>query len=279
VTGDADRLQQIVWNLLSNAVRFTPSGGQVAVSVARTGSLAEITVRDTGEGIDPAFIPHAFDRFRQADSTPARRHGGLGLGLAIVRHLVDAHGGTVQASSPGRGQGATFVVRLPVRAVAPRSAASPIPVVAAPEIAGTRVLVVDDEPDARELIRFVLESHQAVVNVAASAGAALYALGRETFDVLIADIGMPEQDGYALIRTIRTLTDGRARLPAIAVTAYASLRERELSRAAGYDYHLAKPVDPKQLVATIASARYARSRPAAEQGAGETPAPDTQSPA
>jgi CheY-like chemotaxis protein len=261
VTGDADRLQQIVWNLLSNAIKFTPSDGSIDVALRRVDSRAEIAVRDTGEGIAPAFRPHLFQRFRQMDASIARRHGGLGLGLSIVRHLTEAHGGTVTAESPGAGQGATFRVQLPLRAVAQEDrAATAIADDASPRaLAGVRVLVVDDEPDARELIRYVLESRGAQVTRAASAGEALLFLDEDAFDVLIADIGMPEQDGYSLIRVLRGLSGDQARdLPSIAVTAYAGVRERDKALEAGYNWHLAKPVDPDQLVATVVSAITAK---------------------
>jgi signal transduction histidine kinase len=253
VIGDADRLRQIAWNLISNAVRFTPTGGHVSVAIRPDGSEVTLVVCDTGEGIDPDFFPHLFERFRQADSTPSRRHGGLGLGLAIVRHLAEAHGGSVSAVSGGPGQGATFIVRLPLRAASTREPAAPQPALAdAHAIAGVRMLVADDEPDARELLQYVLSSYGAQVTTARSAGEALYALGREHFDVLIADLGMPEQDGYALIRAVRTLPNGNGRVPAIAVTAYASLRQREGALEAGYNWHLAKPIDTEQLLAVIA---------------------------
>jgi PAS domain S-box-containing protein len=262
VTGDSDRLQQIVWNLVSNAIKFTPSGGRVDVDLQRVDSRAEIVVRDTGEGIAPAFRPHLFERFRQMDASIARRHGGLGLGLSIVRHLTEAHGGTVSAESEGEGQGATFRVSLPLRAVRERATTADDPdrQQSTRALAGVRVLVVDDEPDARELIRYVLESRGAQVMAATSAGEALHFVDGHVFDVLIADIGMPEQDGYWLIRVLRELPAKRARtLPSIALTAYAGVRERDKALDAGYNWHLAKPVDPDQLVATVVSAVTARS--------------------
>ena len=258
VTGDADRLQQIVWNLVSNAIKFTPSGGRVQVSLRRTGAKAEIEVQDNGEGIAASFRPHLFERFRQMDASTARRQGGLGLGLSIVRHLTEAHGGTVTAESPGPGLGATLRVLLPLHAVSqrPALAAPPPDGAAAPTaLANVRALVVDDEHDARELMRYVLASRGAHVMVAASAGEALHLVDQHDFDVLIADIGMPEQDGYALIRVLRDAQSPRERsLAAIAVTAYATVRERDQSVAAGYDWHLAKPVDPEQLIATVMAA-------------------------
>jgi CheY-like chemotaxis protein/anti-sigma regulatory factor (Ser/Thr protein kinase) len=267
VDGDADRLQQIVWNLLSNAAKFTPSSGTIDVVLRNDGDHVEVIVRDTGEGIDPAFLPHVFERFRQADSAPTRRHGGLGLGLAIVRHLTEAHGGTVAAESDGYGTGATFIVRLPVQP-GRREPRAPVmaetPATADQVLAGLRILVVDDETDTRELTRVVLESHGGQVVTVASAGEALHALRHQTFDALVADIGMPGQDGYALIRAIRTLPAARGgATPAIAVTAYANLRERRDALAAGFNDHVGKPVDPEDLVAAVTAA--IGSKPASEQ--------------
>ncbi len=257
VDGDAERLQQVFWNLLANAVKFTAPGGDVAVHLVTDGAWVDVAVVDTGEGIASEFLPHVFDRFRQADSTPSRRHGGLGLGLAIVRHLTEAQGGSVSAFSDGEGLGARFVVRLPVRLLAER----PRPSVAAGVdaasqlLAHRRILVVDDSADMRELIQIMLEGHGAQVVAAASAGDALYALGEREFDVLVADIAMPGQDGYDLIRAIRSLPDERGgRIPAIAVTAYPSARDRNDALTAGYNWHLRKPVDPDALVAALARA-------------------------
>jgi signal transduction histidine kinase/ActR/RegA family two-component response regulator len=257
VKGDADRLRQIVWNLLSNATKFTPAGGQLTVLVRTANGRAEVVVRDTGVGIPRQFLRHVFERFRQAESTVSRRHGGLGLGLAIVRHLVEAHGGTVQAESAGEGHGATFTVRLP--AVIPgRDACRPEPATRndARTLSGVRALVVDDEADACELTRVALEMHGAIVTTVGSAGEALHALTEAPFDVLISDIGMPEQDGYSLIQAIRALKPDRGGgVAAIAATAYASSRERSRALGAGYDWHLPKPLDPEQLVATVLAAR------------------------
>jgi CheY-like chemotaxis protein len=256
VTGDADRLQQVVWNLVSNAIKFTPPGGRIDVEVRRADAKAEITVRDTGQGIPASFVPYLFERFRQMDASIARRHGGLGLGLSIVRHLTEAHGGTVDVESAGEGLGATFRVRLPLRAVVARDAPAALDAGDTPEpLADVRTLVVDDDADARELIRFVLESRGARVTTAVSVGEALHILDQHPVDVLVADIGMPDRDGYSLIKMLRDMPDaGRNALPAIAVTAYASVRERDAALAAGYNWHLGKPVDPEQLVATVAAA-------------------------
>jgi PAS domain S-box-containing protein len=256
VTGDSDRLQQIIWNLLSNAVKFSSSGGRVDTELNHHDEVAEIVVTDRGEGIDPGFLPHVFERFRQADSTPGRKHGGLGLGLAITRYLSEAHGGTVSAESAGRGHGATFRVQLPIRERSRRIAAADGGAAVSECIfAGARALIVDDEADARELLRFILEAQGAEVTTARSAGEALYLFGRSRYDILIADIGMPEQDGNSLIRAIRSLPESEGgHIPAIAVTAYASLRERDQALEAGYGWHLSKPVDPEQLLAAVTSA-------------------------
>jgi PAS domain S-box-containing protein len=263
VNGDADRLQQVVWNLLSNAVKFTPARGTIDVELRSDGEHVEIVVRDSGEGIDPAFLPHVFERFRQADSGPARKHGGLGLGLAIVRHLTEAHGGTVSAHSQGPKKGATFIVRLPVEAASDgrrRSVEPEIGQRTGPSIDGVRVLIVDDEPDALELARVVLESSGADVTAVGSAEEVLNAMRQQTFDALVADIGMPGQDGYSLIRAIRGLPAEQGRsIRAIALTAYTTLRERQEALAAGFDVHLGKPVGPDQLVAAVAAAVRAES--------------------
>ena len=270
VTGDADRLQQVGWNLLSNAVKFTPEGGRVNVDVRRAQTQAEIRVTDSGEGIDPAFLPHVFERFRQADSSPSRVHGGLGLGLSIVKHLVEAHGGTVGAASAGKGEGATFVARLPIRSVAQRASAPVRTPRLGSELQGVRALVVDDELDARELVRFVLEGEGAKVTTAESASVALRLFDPRSFDVLVADIGMPDQNGYSLIRAIRRLpaAGGRA-VPAVALTAYVSVWEREEALSAGYDRHLSKPIEPRQLIAAVLSVLSPRST-GAKRNAGKT---------
>ena len=262
VSGDPARLQQVAWNLLSNAVKFTPRGGRVRISLERVESQIEITVTDTGEGIRPEFLPFIFDRFRQADSSTTRVHGGLGLGLAIVRHLVELHGGTVQAESPGEGQGATFKVRLPLMALQlPQSgrrnesaggthpASSDLP---SSRLEGLRLLVVEDERDARELIQAVLEKHGARVLAAGSAREALDALEQHEFDVLLSDIGMPGEDGYALIKQIRARPkEAGGQIPAAAVSAYVSEENRQMAIDAGFQLHIAKPLDPIDLIATV----------------------------
>jgi PAS domain S-box-containing protein len=265
ISGDPHRLQQVLWNLLSNAIKFTPRGGRVQVLLERVNSHVEVSVVDSGDGIDPQFLPHVFDRFRQADATTTRRHGGLGLGLAIVKQLVELHGGTIRAKSPGSGQGATFVVSLPLLIVHPElepvpsrrhptAATVPVPMESWVSIAGVRVLVVDDEPDARALLRRLLEECDAVVATAASAAEALAALQSERPDVLVSDIGMPDVDGFTLIRRVRALPDERGgRTPAIALTAYARAEDRVKAVVSGFQHHLSKPVEPMELIAVVAS--------------------------
>jgi CheY-like chemotaxis protein len=256
VKGDANRLQQVVWNLLSNAVKFTPRDGAVHVHLATAGDQAEIVVRDEGRGITPEFLPHVFERFRQAEDGGERGSGGLGLGLAIVRHLVELHSGTVLASSAGEGQGATFTVRLPLDQ-APAAAGKPAAGVPArapaePSLQGVRVLVVDDDADVRGMMETVLSERGAQVTSAASAGEALDSVTRETPDVVVSDLAMPEMDGYALLRELR----GRSEfswIPAAAVTAYARAEDRRQALLAGFQMHVAKPIEPDELVAVVAS--------------------------
>ena len=264
VPGDPDRLQQVFWNLFSNAIKFTPAGGRVEARLTHAGGHAEVTVTDTGEGIAPEFLPHVFERFRQADGAITRRHGGLGLGLAIVRHLVELHGGTVRVESEGEGRGATFALRLPLlapAAPAPGSAgggrkqSSALPGDCA-SLAGLRVLVVDDDADTRTLLRALLERCGAAVALAASAAEALEHLRRAEAalpDVLVSDIGMPHEDGYQLIRRVRALPAERGgQIPAAALTAYARVEDRARALAEGYQAHVSKPVDPAELTAVIA---------------------------
>jgi len=265
ISGDPNRLQQVFWNLLSNSIKFSPKGGRVQVLLERIDSHLEVSIIDSGDGIEPAFLPHVFDRFTQADAATTRSHGGLGLGLAIVKQLVELHGGTVMAKSPGRGQGSTFVVLLPLTPIHPDP--QPVPQRRHPtadamtssaescvQIAGVRVLVVDDEPDARALLRRVLEDCDAIVSAAPSVERAMAVLQTERPDVLISDIGMPGEDGYSLIRRVRRLSsDAGGSIPAIALTAYASSEDRVQSVLAGFQHHLAKPVEPAELVAMVAS--------------------------
>ena len=276
--GDPQRLQQIVWNLLVNAVKFTPAGGAVDVDLLPAGSNGvRICIRDEGAGIDADFLPHVFERFRQADGSVSRQHGGLGLGLAIVRHLVELHGGTVRAESPGTGKGATFTVELPrvepdpgVRLLGPPHMTTVDRAHARnePALAGCRALVVDDEQDARELIAMVLTAAGATVDMASSVSEALRHLNASWPDVLLADIGMSGADGYDLIREVRKRqTEGLPYLPAAAITAYAGDRDRERALSAGFDRHIPKPIDAAAVVKATASMRH--SLAAHEKGAGD----------
>ena len=265
--GDADRLQQIVWNLLSNSVRFSGHGGRVEVAVRPTDSCLEIEVRDEGAGIAADFLPHVFERFRQRDSSTTRRQGGLGLGLAIVRSLAELHGGTVAASSEGEGKGATFTVRLPVRAVFENAAPAENGPLQAPAgeaegvpdrcLEGLHIVAVDDEEEARSLVRAVLERYAARVTTCSTAEEALAAVARDRPDLLLADVGMPGCDGYELIRRVRALPGFEA-LPAVALTAYGGAHDRAQALSAGFWQHLAKPVLPAALVRVVAAAAAAR---------------------
>jgi signal transduction histidine kinase/ActR/RegA family two-component response regulator len=254
--GDAARLQQITWNLVSNAVKFTESGGNVVVSIRRVQSAAEITVADDGAGIPEEFLPWVFEPFRQADASNTRRHGGLGLGLSIVRHLVEAHGGTVAVTS-AEGRGSTFTVRLPIRVMLPESAYSVMPAIAASEPSTTlkslSVLIVDDDCESRDVAAAQLASRQAIVWTAGSASQALEILLRERVDVLLSDIAMPGEDGYSLIRRVRALEGSISTIPAAAVTALAREDDKQRALNAGFQLHLAKPVDGRSLVAAVAS--------------------------
>ena len=265
VSGDADRLQQVIWNLLTNAVKFTPKGGRVQVRLERVNSHVEIIVGDTGQGVAPEFLPHVFDRFRQADQSSTRKHGGLGLGLSIVRQLVEQHGGTVRAESEGVGRGTTFTVKLARLVTVERreserrervhpTAGGRIPFNCAPSLEGLKVLVVDDEPDTREMIRAVLERCSSVVTTAGSAAEARVAFARTRPDVLVCDIGMPGEDGYAVIGSVRALpAEEGGRTPAIALTAYARVEDRVRALMAGFQVHVPKPVEPMELAALVAS--------------------------
>jgi PAS domain S-box-containing protein len=252
IHGDANRLQQVMWNLLSNAIKFTPSGGRVEVRLEKIGGQAQIQISDTGQGISPDFLPHVFEYFRQADATTTRHFGGLGLGLAIVHYLVELHGGTIQAESPGRDLGATFTVQLPVMASVSAPAPEEISIQETKSLSGIQILVVDDEADMRDLISFILEERGATVITAASATEALQLITVAVPDVLISDIGMPETDGYALIRQIRMeLSEQGKIIPAIALTAYAGDINHQKAIAAGFQLHLAKPIEPEQLLKSI----------------------------
>lgn len=254
VVGDAMRLQQVVWNLLANAVKFTPAGGEVRVSVEHFDDAIEICVRDTGVGIDAEFLPHVFDRFRQAEDGPTRRFGGLGLGLSIVRYLTELHGGAVSASSEGVDRGAEFRVRLPRAAAVPERTPRRAPEahIDAHTLSGIQVLLVDDDPAAREVLGTMLRGFGARVTLAASAREALQRLAETAPDVLVSDIGMPDEDGYALIRNVRRSTSAEeASVPAVALTAYADPQDRDRALAAGFQAHLAKPVEPHALVAAV----------------------------
>jgi len=253
---DPDRLRQVVWNLLSNAIKFTPAGGRIRVGVERVGGDVKITVSDTGLGIDPSLLPFVFNRFWQAESSAARTVGGMGLGLAIVRHLVEAHAGTVTADSPGLNQGATFTVTLPVRAALPAEAPAPAVPRPAPlptathALDGLRVLAVDDEADSLDLVAAALGRRGASVRTAQSADEAIRLFGLQVPDIVVADIGMPGKDGYMLVRELRRRPDG-ALVPAVALTAYAGEPHRQAALDAGFTEHVGKPVDPEQLAAII----------------------------
>ncbi|MEJ7930810.1 MHYT domain-containing protein [Ramlibacter sp. AN1015] len=262
--GDATRLQQIMWNLLSNAVKFTPAGGRVEVALRCTEGSVVFSVSDSGCGIAPEFLPHVFERFRQADSSTTRHHSGLGLGLAIVRQLVELHGGHVEATSPGTDLGATFTVRLPAAVahelpVRPRGSgtvAASSQASTLPDLGGWTVLVVDDEPDARQLLHELLTQCGAQVELASDAQEALDALDRRRTDVLLSDIGMPGMDGYALVRRMRAHADPSvARLPAVALSAFASDQDQRRAREAGFDAHIGKPIDVQELAKVLRASR------------------------
>jgi CheY-like chemotaxis protein len=255
VNGDAERLQQVIWNLLSNAVKFTEAGGRICLEAKRDGANIRLSVTDTGQGIAPDFLPFVFDRFRQADASASRRHGGLGLGLALVRQIVELHGGAVGVESAGVKHGTSVWITLPaMKAGGQRHAAELVP--AEPvTLRGIRILIVDDENDARELMVAMLQEYGAIVRAVDSAAAALAILTGDAFapDVLVSDVGMPETDGFALVREIRRLPSQRTRkLPAIAVTAYANPEDRVRALVAGFQNHIPKPVDANVLAIAIA---------------------------
>jgi CheY-like chemotaxis protein/anti-sigma regulatory factor (Ser/Thr protein kinase) len=263
VLGDAARLQQVVWNILSNAVKFSPETAHVEVTLSRKGGELVLTVVDYGSGIDPRFLPFVFDRFRQAEQSGSRQSGGLGLGLAIAQRIVQMHGGEISAASEGLGRGATFTVRLPQRAREP--VPMPLPIVhgektgpatgqwrpvelPTPRLDGLHVLFVDDEPDARELVSMVLTDAGASVSSASSADEALALIDHERFDVMVSDIGMPGEDGYSLMRKVAAR---RTPLPSIALSAFTSAQDRERALSAGFTTHLPKPLDAPALIAFV----------------------------
>jgi CheY-like chemotaxis protein/anti-sigma regulatory factor (Ser/Thr protein kinase) len=259
IVADAERMQQIVWNLLSNAVKFTPNGGHVQVRATRGASSVRLVVRDDGQGIPPDFLPHLFETFRQGDGSPSRRHGGLGLGLAIVRQLVEEHQGSVTASSDGVGKGATFTVEIPIRAMpdgspadrpsTPRTPAAPVQ----PRLEGVHLLVVEDDEDARDLLSRILEDENATVSTASCVADAVRLIEQAKPDVLLSDIAMPDVSGYSLIERIRAMpADSGGRIPAIALTAYARAEDAERALASGFHAHVTKPIDTDRLVETIA---------------------------
>jgi signal transduction histidine kinase/CHASE1-domain containing sensor protein/CheY-like chemotaxis protein len=260
ISGDANRLQQVVWNLLSNAVKFTESGGRVCVKVSQVGSAVEISVSDTGQGISPEFLPYVFERFRQADSTTTRQHGGLGLGLAIARHLVEIHGGSIKAESKGQGRGATFRIRLPLVDAAAGAAdfgdEDQFKMAKSPQLlSGLNVLLVDDDSDTLTLMATALTKRQANVTAVSSAGEAIQAITRKRPDVLVSDIAMPDEDGYGLIEKIRRLENGETQnIPAVAITAYAKEEDRERALSSGFQIYLAKPVELTELISVVARA-------------------------
>jgi CheY-like chemotaxis protein/two-component sensor histidine kinase len=267
VAGDAGRLQQVVWNLLANAIKFTPPGGRVEVRLERAGANAKIKVSDTGEGINSDFLPFIFDRFRQADGTSTRRHGGLGLGLAIVRHLVELHGGTVEASSSGKGRGATFAIELPLAAAQERAPQqrretesvwlneeAGTPLLTLPSLEGVQVLLVDDDQDTLSMLSMMLTECRATVQGVASAAEALEVLQWYKPDVLVSDLAMPGEDGYSLIGKVRAMETEKGRqTPAVALTAYVRIEDRARALSAGFNMFVPKPVEPSELIMAIAN--------------------------
>ena len=262
--GDGDRLRQVVWNLVSNAVKFTPKNGRVEVRLSRRDSSFFIEVQDSGMGIEPEFLPYVFERFRQADASSTRRHGGLGLGLSIVRHLVEQHGGEVRVDSKGFSSGTTFTVRLPIAPVLPEAQDEEENDASSNEFSpfhasrralrGLSILVVDDEADAREIVCAILTRHGAEVFQAASAREALSWLQKSTPDLMVSDIGMPDEDGYSLIQKVRALPpEHGGKIPALALTAYARAQDRAKALSSGFQTHLSKPVVSAELVVTLAA--------------------------
>jgi signal transduction histidine kinase/CheY-like chemotaxis protein len=259
--GDQERLRQVVWNLLSNAIKFTSQGGLIEIRLERLENKALLIVSDTGQGIDPEYLPHVFDRFSQMDSSARRRQGGLGLGLAIVKHIVELHGGAIYAYSRGEGQGSDFMVTLPLAVQSADGEGAELWAPTRPEgeetrsgtLSGVRVLVVDDEHDTREILSVMLTRYGAEIRTAGSAAEAMDVFGQWLPDVLVSDIGMPEEDGYALIKKIRALPpENGADVPAIALTAFASAQDKKIALAAGFQRHIAKPVEPVALAKNVA---------------------------
>ncbi|MGB7414714.1 MAG: ATP-binding protein, partial [Thermosynechococcaceae cyanobacterium] len=252
VIGDVGRLQQIIWNLISNAVKFTPAGGRIEVGLQCQAAQALISIRDTGKGIPPEFLPYVFDRFRQEDSATTRQFGGLGLGLAIVRNLVELHGGTIDVDSPGEGQGATFTVALPLMPHPTETRSKPTRSQPSLNLSGLQLVVVDDETDTRDFLTFLLEQAGASVKSFAAARTALAALTNNPPDILISDIGMPDMDGYMLMQQIRALpAEQGGQIAAIALTAYASELDYQRAMDVGFQQHLKKPVEPNTLIEAI----------------------------
>ncbi len=254
--GDPDRLQQVIWNLISNAVKFTPAGGMVVVTLRRQDQMDELVVSDTGVGIDPAFLPNVFDIFRQADGTSTRAHGGLGLGLSIVRHIVELHGGEVRAESEGTDKGSRFTVRLPIRGAERMREARPTSSTApqAPLtglLTGTRIVIVDDDRDTRELLDSVLTSAGAMAHLAETADEAFRFCVEERPDALISDIAMPDRDGYSLMRQLQKALGKDMPRVTIALTAFAGARDQHLAAEAGFDRHVSKPFDGSALAQTL----------------------------
>ncbi len=254
IVGDAERLQQVIWNLLSNAVKFTPHHGSIRLELSRGRSQVEISVADTGMGMNDDFLPFVFNRFSRADTSITRTHGGLGMGLAIAKSLVELHGGTISATSAGLGKGSTFIVRLPVSAIVQKRPQQPVwepGLRGMKDLAGVKILVVDDEPDACEMLLHLFRLAGAEVQVAMSAEEALNVCDIFRPDVLVSDIGMPNVDGYELIRRIRR--SGKGQLPAVALTALTRIEDRVKALAAGFQMHVAKPVEPAELLAVVSS--------------------------
>jgi len=261
--GDPNRLQQVLWNLLSNAVKFTPKGGKIQVVLERVNSHVEVVIEDTGIGIRADFLAYVFDRFRQGDATTTRRYGGLGLGLSIVRTLVELHGGSVRVKSAGENQGSTFIVALPISQVrsddpaqeltTAAASTDPLVTIQLPRLDGAKVLIVDDDQDGCTMLARILEERGAHTTCTGSAREALDRLRQERFDILLSDIGMPDVDGYELLKRVRVLDASRpAPIPAIAITAYARAEDRQRSLLAGYNMHLSKPIEAAELVAAMA---------------------------